>query len=207
MLLVSRPADDPFRPEDSHLLARVAAHLARRVAGAHRLELAHRDAETDPLTGLPNRRTLARHAEMELDRARRESTSLGVLLVDVDRFKQINDTLGHATGDHALWLIAESMRQSVRPYDTCVRYAGDEFVVLMPGCGPHDLEARRLELQQKIGALELSTPDGGLHLSASVGGATFPADASTLQALLDLADKRMYEDKAARRGAASVDAA
>src|SRR4029078_9086971 len=89
-------------------------------------EQTQEDSLTDPLTGLPNRRSMFAHLSRELKRAERHSSEVALIFMDVDVLKTINDTYGHSVGDHALREVAGALQQSLRPYDLCVRYAGDE---------------------------------------------------------------------------------
>jgi diguanylate cyclase (GGDEF)-like protein len=123
-----------------------------------------------------------------------------VLVMDIDEFKSINDRFGHPVGDRALRDVAQAMRGAIRPYDSCVRYAGDEFVIVLSGCGPELGDLKRLELQQLIDELHFEASPGQLlTLSGSVGMASFPSDGDTYEVLLAVADRRMYEDKARRK--------
>jgi diguanylate cyclase (GGDEF)-like protein len=158
-------------------------------------ERAEADSLTDPLTQLPNRRFLVTHAEQEIARAARSGEPLAFVMVDVDRFKQINDSYGHRKGDEVLKAVGECLRKGLRPYDECIRYAGDEFVVLMSGC-PADLAKRRADaLAAAVAAEPQSAGDHPLLVSVSVGVAVFPTDGRTWEDLLAVADARMYQRK------------
>jgi diguanylate cyclase (GGDEF)-like protein len=161
---------------------------------------ARAESQTDPLTQLPNRRFLAEHGVAEIARADRAGEPVAFLLVDIDRFKAINDTHGHLKGDEALVLIADCLRRNLRPYDVCARYAGDEFVLVLSGCDA-DLARRRAdELVTSVNGLRLDAGDDTWwSLSMSVGVAVYPEDGETYPALLAVADARMYENKAGAR--------
>jgi diguanylate cyclase (GGDEF)-like protein len=196
---VFEAAPGAYDQDHARRLARVAEQAAAVVTNALRYERVHQDAFTDPLTGLGNKRSLTRQGELELERARRSERPLSLLLLDVDLFKQINDTYGHQTGDRTLVQVADRMRALVRPYDICVRYAGDEYVVLLPGCTVEEAQCRRGEMQAAVESLEVPTPSGPLRPRVSIGSASWPADGQNLDALLEAADRRMYEDKARRK--------
>ena len=157
------------------------------------------EALTDPLTRLPNRRSLASHAETEIARAARSGQPFAVVMGDVDRFKQINDTYGHQKGDEVLGIIADGFRRNLRPYDFCARYAGDEFVLILPGCTA-DMAAQRAEtIAATIAESPLALPNGDSSpVTVSLGVAAFPADGRSYEDLLAVADARMYRHKAAR---------
>ena len=159
-------------------------------------ELADR-ARRDALTGLLNHQAFSEELELELERARRYRRDLSVVFCDVDRFKQINDTLGHLEGDRVLERIAASLREITRGSDFAGRLGGDEFAVCLVET---DLESghafvRRLERH----VAELSDADvipQGVAISAGV--AHFPVDGSTVAELLRRADARLYDEKRSR---------
>ena len=144
-----------FTDDHRRLLARVAEQAAGVIANSITDEETKRDSLTDPLTGLPNTRFMFVHLTRELARAERLKSEVSLLVMDLDSFKEINDNFGHAAGDRALREVARVLRAGIRPYDICVRYAGDEFVVLLSGCGPDEAQLKMLELQAAIDALML----------------------------------------------------
>jgi diguanylate cyclase (GGDEF)-like protein len=119
--------------------------------------------------------------------------------MDVDDFKSINDTYGHHVGDQALRAIAQALSGALRSYDLCVRYAGDEFIVLLVDCSRELAEAKRLELQKLVTEIAFEVrPGRPLPLGASAGAAVYPDDGSSYESLLAVADQRMYRDKKRR---------
>ncbi len=153
------------------------------------------DSVTDPLTGLPNVRHLLNQAAQELARSRRDESSMALILVDLNGFKLINDTYGHRAGDAALRQVAHSLQQSLRSYDICARYGGDEFVAVLPGCDVNDALSKAATLRASVAALEFQPKSAIVPLSISVGVATFPEDGTTFEELLATADARMFSDK------------
>src|SRR5437899_4170731 len=136
------------------------------------------------------------HLTRELARAERLKSEVSLLVMDLDNFKDINDTYGHHIGDRALREVASVLRAAIRPYDICVRYAGDEFIVVLSGCGGEEAERKRLELQSAVDQLEFEPrPGRRLPLAISIGAAIFPHDGNSYEALLATADSRMYRDK------------
>lgn len=171
----------------------LAALEAARIAAAHR-------ATHDPLTKLANRALFLDHLERALAFGARYARKTGILFVDLDGFKGINDTLGHARGDHLLQLVAQRLQGCVRRSDSVARLGGDEFVVLLP-----DVTSRRDVAHVRDTILTcLAEPvviDGldAAGIEASVGGAMSPLDGASAEELLDAADAAMYREKYARR--------
>jgi diguanylate cyclase (GGDEF)-like protein len=152
-------------------------------------------AATDPLTGLANRRGGEKNIASEIARAKREKRPLSCILVDVDRFKQVNDTYGHQAGDQLLRDISALLRRTVRAYDVLVRWGGEEFLLVLPGV---DLDVARALAERVRAAVEMLDTHGIGAVTISAGTARFEADydfASTLRT----ADQRLYQAKAAGR--------
>ena len=155
-----------------------------------------RQAAIDPLTGLPTRGQFLDRLDREILRARRSGLALGVLYIDLDHLKVVNDTLGHTAGDLLLRTAAERLCSTVRASDTVARLGGDEFAVLLP-CLTRKEEL--VPLVEKLRrALAPPVPLAGLaiRVSASIGAAVFPDDAGDARALVDRADEVMYSIKA-----------
>jgi len=155
----------------------------------------------DPLTGLLNRRFLDERLAEESERARRGEASFAVALVDVDRFKQLNDVHGHGTGDAVLRAVASVLTASFRATDIVARYGGDEFALLLPHARAEELHERFEAARQRVAAMSRAGGAGvaPLRLSLSVGLAVAPQDGDTPEALLQSADRRLYAAKAAGR--------
>jgi diguanylate cyclase (GGDEF)-like protein len=158
------------------------------------LEAQHK-ALHDPLTGLPNRELFAEVANQQLAICRREGTKLAVLYLDLDDFKSVNDTHGHAVGDALLCAVAERLRNAIREADLAARVGGDEFTVLLVGI--------RLEAATKVAGklgdlLSQVYPIGSLalHISASIGVSEYPYSGASIAELLASADAAMYKAKA-----------
>ncbi len=160
-------------------------------------------AYVDPLTGLANRTRLLDHLEHALARARREGEGLALLFIDLDRFKTINDTLGHAVGDAVLREIGRRLLLSLRQCDLAARLGGDEFVVLLPGGQRDEVMRQARQVAEKLLAA-ISAPvcidEQEFHLSASIGIALYPDDADHAEDLLQYADATMYQSKRAEPG-------
>ena len=193
---------EPSVYTDDHrrLLDRISEQAAAVIYNSIVFEQTQEDSLTDPLTGLPNTRFMFMHLTRELARAERLKAEVSLLVMDLDNFKDINDTYGHHVGDRALREVAGVLRAAIRPYDICVRYAGDEFIVVLSGCGAEEAERKRLELQRAVDHLQFEPrPGKGLPLAISIGASIFPHDGDSYETLLATADSRMYRDKTRRK--------
>ncbi len=179
--------------DDARELAE-ALRLRREQLEIANRELAHR-AYHDALTGLPNRLMLRDRVTQAIARAQRNQTRLAVLFIDLDRFKTINDTLGHRTGDLVLCAVAERICEQVRKTDTVAREGGDEFLVLLEEVGTPEHAAmvagkllKRLDEPHRV--------DGrAMHCSGSIGVAMYPEDGADAEELIRHADAAMFESK------------
>ncbi|MBL8511245.1 MAG: EAL domain-containing protein [Betaproteobacteria bacterium] len=162
----------------------------------------HYMAHHDPLTGLPNRRLMQDRLNQAIIQARRQQRHVGLLFVDLDRFKLINDTLGHETGDYVLRDIARRLIQSVRSGDTVSREGGDEFIVVLPDLEkPEHAQVVASKILSEL-AKPIEAPGHELTVTASIGISHYPNDATDVQQLLKHADSAMYQAKEAGRNTA-----
>jgi diguanylate cyclase (GGDEF)-like protein len=158
-----------------------------------------RMARTDPLTALPNRRMLEERLENELHRSARSRRSFALAIVDVDRFKSINDTYGHPAGDEALQQFANALRTHARHADFVARFAGDEFAIILVDV---DQTQARAILERMVETLRTIRLANGATLSASVGAAlSYPVDSA--ESILERADAALYQAKQAGRDRAA----
>lgn len=194
-LEADRPASATSPEEELLCAAGGPARVWEEIRGASQESLSV--AYTDPLTGLPNGRHLAAALPREIEIAQRQHRPFSLLMIDLDGFKAINDTLGHLMGDLALQMIAHTVREAVREGATVCRYAGDEFVVLLPDTRREQAErvADRLSALVETCALPGTTRQVGL----SIGVAGCPEDGTDATSLLGAADRRMYARKSLRR--------
>ena len=189
-----------YRDDHRRLLDRVCEQAGAVINNSMLFEQTQEDSLTDPLTGLPNTRFLFMHLTRELARAERLKSEVSLMVMDLDNFKDINDSHGHHVGDRALCEVARVLRTAIRPYDICVRYAGDEFIVVLSGCGADEADRKRQELQKSIDEVYFEArPGKRVALGISVGAAVFPQDGESYESLLAVADSRMYQDKANRK--------
>lgn len=191
---VSR-VDDPQSGQALHYIW-ILADITERKQAEERMR---HIAQTDSLTGLPNRLTLQIRLAQLLPEARRHQWQIAIMFIDLDRFKIINDTLGHQIGDELLRDVAIRLSRVVRETDFVARLGGDEFVILLPAiCGPADAAVIANKI---IGALSSPVITDGheLHTSPSIGISIFPDDGSDGDTILKNADTAMYHAKSAGR--------
>jgi diguanylate cyclase (GGDEF)-like protein len=172
--------------------------IANRIAEVRQLQV---DVRTDPKTGLLNMRGWREVAEREMNRASRDDRPCALLMVDLDHFKNINDTWGHPAGDDVLQYVAHALRSATRPSDVIGRFGGEEFVLLLPDADRAEASAAGERIRQTISELHVPTTDkrGGpvaiSHRTTSVGVAVYPTHAEGLDPLLQAADAAVYEAK------------
>ncbi|HEY3778126.1 MAG TPA: PleD family two-component system response regulator [Rhizomicrobium sp.] len=190
-----------MRPVDKNeLVARVRTQLRKkRYADTLRknVDLSVEMAVTDPLTGLHNRRYMVRHLETLMASAAHSGKPLSFLIIDVDHFKSVNDSHGHAAGDEVLRAFAGRIESNTRAMDMACRYGGEEFVVVMPETDAAVALSVAERLRQSVEAspFRISRPPGELHLTVSIGIAGFEMPEDTAEALLHRADQALYRAK------------
>jgi len=166
-----------------------------KLAGALRVmadELKN-SARIDDLTSLPNFRAFREHIEEEIQRSIRFEYEVGILVLDLDRFKQYNDRFGHLAGNDALQRVAQVIRETVRRVDFPARYGGEEFAVVAPRIDVSTLEVVAERIRANVEALP--APEGGAQVTISIGAAIYPADGASADALFHVADERLYRAK------------
>ena len=189
-----------YGEEHLRLLETIARIAAEAIDKSIEHDEAKTNALTDPMTGLPNTRSLRIHFDKEVGRASRAGSTFQVLMLDLDGFKAVNDSFGHKIGDAMLTEVAKVIREQLRDYDFLARYGGDEFVALIPDTNLEDV----LELCQRI---ETGVANCKLHVQddayaavgVSIGSAGYPAQGETFDQMIVAADKAMYRRKTRRR--------
>jgi diguanylate cyclase (GGDEF)-like protein/putative nucleotidyltransferase with HDIG domain len=189
-----------YSDEHRRVLGRVSEQAAAVINNSTRFEQTRHESQTDALTGLPNRRSFERQLRAGLLRVVQARGNASLVMLDLDRLKEINDTYGHEAGDRALQAIGNVLRSTVRETDLCARFAGDEFVIVLWDCSPDNEQRRVADVQNAVSAYPFE-PRPGVRtpLSISAGCARFPVDGVSLDELVVAADGRMYQDKASRR--------
>lgn len=177
------------------MVSQFVSHAALSLQNAWLYEQVQKQAETDALTGLANRRTFESALEREMSRAARNGEQLTLAMFDIDEFKSLNDAYGHQTGDDVLKKVAAALAHTCRDFDTPARYGGEEFAVILPSCTTRESLAVAERLRASLSEIEgLPTP-----ITASAGVATFPTHASDIQSLVKASDEALYESKRAGR--------
>ena len=200
VISVARPAR-PFTEPDKELFNYLANQAAVSIENVDLHETVQRQAVTDELTGLFNHRRFQEVMALEVERTRRFNSEMGLIMLDIDNFKQVNDTYGHIQGDMVLREVAKVLRDSAREVDEPARYGGEEMAVALPQTDLEGAFQFAERVRRSIEALELPIIDGSgtLHVTASFGAAALgdpglPRDASK-EALVAAADAAMYRAK------------
>jgi two-component system, cell cycle response regulator len=203
-------ADDyltkPMDPQELELRLRAGRRIldlqSELISAREGLQI---QATQDSLTGLLNRRAVLETLQSELVRALRQNFPLGVILADLDYFKSINDTHGHAAGDAVLCEAASRMVSALRPYDRLGRYGREEFLIVAPGCGPDDVIGVGERLRLALLKEPVQTRSGTIELSASFGViSSTQLDHMDAETLIQAADEALYQAKASGRNCVRV---
>ncbi len=188
-------ADDFItKPFDAQQLA-ARLRVAERILDLH--EKLRVQAMHDGLTGLLNRAAVVESLAHEIDRSGRDAKPLSVVLLDLDHFKRVNDTYGHASGDEVLREAARRLKSSMRCYDKVGRYGGEEFLIVAPGCSQENIIILAERVRTSIGGEPVQTPEGPLQMSCSLGAAVTSGEpGEDADALIGRADAALYRAKA-----------
>lgn len=186
-------------PRNRSVLRGIADRLGPALSSIELRMRLQEDSIRDPLTKLYNRRFLAESLQRELRRASRAEQQLSLIMLDLDKFKGVNDEFGHDVGDQVLVLLAQQLHQSFREEDLIYRYGGDEFLVIMPGASLNTARQRVLDACRGTRALHIDTDKGPLHVTLSAGVATAPEHGMTEEALIARADEALYTAKQSGR--------
>jgi len=198
---LSRPTLGAFSPSELRLLSLLSDQAAVAISNASLHQMISRQAYSDPLTGLPNRRALDERLEEEVQSARRNNYSFAVIMMDLDGFKAVNDTYGHATGDDVLRTVFGQMARGVRTTDFLARYGGDELTLILSQTEMFSAQVVSEKIVEGMKKLKYKLPDGKrLRIGISGGIAIFPVHALNGSDLLRAADAALYQAKKYQRG-------
>lgn len=202
---LSRRIVGGFRTSELRLLRLLADQAAVAISNASLHQMISRQAYSDPLTGLPNRRALDERLEEEVLAARRNNYSFAVIMMDLDGFKSVNDTYGHSRGDDVLRLVFNQMARGVRNTDFLARYGGDELTLILSQTEMSSAQVVSEKIVEGMKKLKYKLPDGKkLKLGISGGIAIFPVHARNGPDLLRAADAALYQAKKYDRGTFQV---
>ena len=190
---LTKPFDPPELDARLHVGLRILELQDKLIAAREELRF---QATHDTLTGLSNRGVIMETLRREQSRQRREGGSFGIILMDIDHFKNVNDTHGHLFGDTVLREVTRVMKAAVRPYDTVGRYGGEEFLVVIPQADALTTLSIAERLRKSVESQSIATRDGELRVTASFGVAA-STDGKQLdpQSLLNIADDALYRAK------------
>ena len=183
---------------------RLLETTSRIASDAIATSLRHAETETraltDPMTGLPNARSLGMQFEKEIARASRNGSTFQVVMLDLDGFKKVNDTYGHKAGDALLKNLSRVLQKQLREYDFLARYAGDEFVAIVPDANQKAIAELCYRMEKAVREFRLDVGHGRTaRVGVSLGAASYPANGDTLDKIIISADKAMYAVKARRK--------
>jgi len=175
-------------------------NLSQKLAEIEALQIKLKEeAIRDPLTGLYNRRFLQETLNREIAHADRASIPLSLAMIDLDHFKKINDTYGHAIGDLFLITLGNLLAQKTRSSDVSCRYGGEEFVIVMPAASLEEAAQRIEQLRVEFSAIKIDVGNGKIGITLSAGVASYPLHGDNDKSLLDAVDRALYAAKAAGR--------
>jgi two-component system, cell cycle response regulator len=197
LALADKP--DTFNPADVTLVATAAEQVVLALERYRILAVAQRQASTDELTGLYNYRFLVDYLDQQIALAERLDSPLAVLMLDLDRFKTLNDSHGHHAGDEALRRFAASLRDTIRRSDLAARYGGEEFVVVMANTNREEARLVAEKIRRAVSAQRMEFDSVAVRITVSVGGVAYPDDTGDARQLLELADDALYRAKRAGR--------
>ncbi len=200
-LAVEFAARRGFSEGDVLRLKTLARYLGPSLRNAFEFGAVRARSLTDPLTGLPNRRSTERALASAIAVAERSGGAYAVALLDIDHFKQVNDRYGHDVGDQVLRTIGRVIRDSLRPGDHAGRWGGEEFLVVLPSTGIEDAGAVVERIRRGVERTEMTRPDGTLAVTLSAGVSAFPDSVAAADDVVSSADAALYRAKRSGRNA------
>ena len=200
---LSAGADDYITKPFSYMELKVRIQNGARIIALQDIQL--QKANTDSLTQLWNRKKILEILEEELNRNFRENIPLGVIMLDIDNFKTINDTYGHLIGDEVIIEVASRLKKKIRSYDKIGRYGGDELLLILPGLGRQDAKNIAERLRQSVCAEKIQTEAGALNITVSLGVSIFDtASRPSTKKMIEESDLALYMAKGRGRNIAVV---
>lgn len=189
------------KEEDTHI--RNISHLIKDYIETSKTEIIskklmaqlEKTASTDALTGLYNRKFLEDSTQVIAAQATRANVDYGVLMLDIDHFKKVNDTFGHDVGDQAIRLLAQTLRENTRTSDTLVRYGGEEFVILLYNCKEENIELIAQKIRTSFSQVEIPAGTSTISKTISIGTSMFPKDSDDIWQCIKFADISLYKAK------------
>lgn len=196
--------DETYTDDHVRLMETVCRQAATSIQNALSFESYEENSLTDALTGLPNSRFMFMTFEQNVKKAERFKEQMALLVMDLNRFKEINDQYGHKVGDNVLVKVAEILQREMRKYDVCIRYAGDEFVAFLYNADQETAEKIAGRIKKAVGSVIIKARSGkDMHLGISIGISIYPEHGTDLNQLFTLADSQMYSDKGLSKGVTS----
>jgi diguanylate cyclase (GGDEF)-like protein len=203
LVLGARISDKLYGRAESELAGTLSFAAAIALKNSELVEQLHSAATTDELTGLFNRRALEDRLAAEISRSLRHQLHTSVLLLDLDRFKVVNDTMGHAAGDRLLVQVGQILRKECRALDVVGRLGGDEFLVILPMTKPAEAKVFVARVQASLREIEKTNPEFGA-CTLSMGIAESPHHGTTVGSVLAAADNALYRAKRGGRNTVEV---
>lgn len=201
VLNVNHTKENAFSGDDMALFTAVANQIAIAIENAKLFELTKKMSVTDSLTGLYNHGFFQKQLSEELERARRYGRNVSLLMIDVDRFKKINDKYGHTVGDRILQAVADMFKMYSRHVDTVARYGGEEFAIVLPETDREQAKIVAERLRKDVEKMEIYVEEleKNLKTTISIGISSYPVNAETQEELIESADKALYRAKSTGR--------
>jgi diguanylate cyclase (GGDEF)-like protein len=186
-----------FTEDRLHLLGLLTDQAAIAIMNARFHDMVRHQAITDTLTGLPNRRAFDARLDEEIRRSSRYHHPFSLLMIDLDRFKIVNDTFGHPAGDRTLQVVANCLQKAVRDTDFIARYGGDEFTMILPETKKSQAEVLKAKIKEALSHCKMPWENGGytLTITLSVGISCYPDEAKNAEKLIAIADEDLYSNK------------
>ncbi|MBA4384517.1 MAG: hypothetical protein C0410_07255 [Anaerolinea sp.] len=190
----------PFSEVKIQLVTAFAEHVGLALANLNLRDTLRHQSIRDPLTGLFNRRYMEETFEREINHAERKGTPIGIIMIDIDHFKQFNDTFGHEAGDTILHELGHFFHRHIRAEDIACRYGGEEFIIILPESSLNNTDMRAEDLREGVKRLNVNSNGNKLGgITLSLGISIFPEHGKTLETLLRAADQALYRAKAEGR--------